>query len=195
LKDITARAATFLTAGHRRYDATARAFHWITALLIFIIVPLGWIFAEFKKPPFDAGALYASWHKTLGLVVLALVVARLIWRLTNPPPVLPGRMAVAERWAAYVSHWLLYAVLFVMPISGYIMSSAGKRPITIAGLFDFPKAPVSETTGKLAESIHLTTQWAVYGLVLLHILAVAWHLSVRRDDILARMLPRQINAD
>ncbi len=205
MKDITRMTSTLYGSGSRRYTATARAFHWITAIIIFAIVPLGWIFAEFKTPAgnksvFEAPipgspADYSAVHKTLGLLIIAIVVARIVFRIANPPPALPGRMAEWEKVIAIASHWLLYAILIVMPVSGYIMSSGGKFPISIVGLFDFPKLPVSKDMADIAKTIHLYAQFALYGLVILHVFATAWHLVVRRDGILDRMLPRQANAD
>lgn len=188
-----------------RYRPGARWFHWLTALLIFAIVPLGWIFAEFKTKPDSGGhfagpfpgttADYASVHKTLGLLVLVLVVARIGYRFAYKPPAFPRRISPFEAVVAHGTHWLLYLVLLVMPISGYVMSSGGKYPISIFGLFNFPKLPVSEAVGKTANQIHLIAQYAVYGLVILHVAAVCWHLFVRRDDLLDRMLPRQANGE
>ena len=194
MKDITARATPLLTLGPRRYSGAARALHWTTTLLIFAVVPLGWIFAEFKHP-LGGPELYASLHKTLGLLVLALITARLAYRALNPPPPMPGRLAEWERVLAFASHWLLYLTFLVMPISGYLLSSAGKHPISVLGLFDFPKLPVGADVGAIAEPVHLLGQWAVYALVILHVAATVWHLAVRRDAILDRMLPRQIHAE
>lgn len=205
MKDITRMTSTLYGTGSRRYTAGARAFHWVTALLMFAVIPLGWIFAEFKTKPgtpptFEAPipgspADYASVHKTLGLLIIAIVVVRIVYRIANPPPALPGRMAQWEKALSMASHWLLYAILIVMPVSGYIMSSAGPNPISILGLFDFPKLPVDKAIGSNAKAIHLYVQYAVYALVILHVFATAWHLAVKRDGLLDRMLPRQANAD
>lgn len=194
MKDITARTIPMVTAGPQRYGSAARVLHWVTALLVFAIVPLGWIFAEFKHP-LGGPEVYASLHKTLGLIVLALIVARLATRALNPPPPMPGRLAEWERVLAQASHWLLYLTFLVMPISGYLLSSAGDRPISVLGLVDIPKLPVARAIGATAKSIHLLGQWAVYALVLLHVAATVWHLAVRRDAILDRMLPRQVHAE
>ena len=206
MKDITGYTSMIYGSGAKRYSAAARAFHWVTALLIFAIVPLGWIFAEFKttggKPPtgFEAPIpgtpfAYASVHKTIGLAILVLVLARIAYRFVNRPPTLPGSMAAWEKGLAHASHWLLYLVLIVMPVSGYIMSSAGKNPISILGLVNFPKLPISKATGDIAKQIHLFTQYALYALVIGHVAAIVWHLWVRRDGILDRMLPKQANAE
>ena len=197
--------ATTVPPEARRYNVGARWFHWVTTLLIFAIVPLGWIFAEFKtmkdnKNLFEAPipgspADYASLHKTLGLLVLAIVAARIVYRLVNRPPPLPGRLPAVEKGLAHATHWLLYLVLLVMPISGYIMSSAGSYPIRIFWLFDFPKLPIPKEQGKIAASIHIYVQFVVYALVILHVAGVAVSLFLRRDNILGRMLPRQANAE
>ncbi len=205
MADYPIWSTTGLPPEPRRYDVGARWFHWITALLIFAIVPLGWIFAEFKtmkdnKNLFEAPipgspADYASLHKTLGLVVLAIIAARIAYRILNRPPSLPGRLPAVEKGLAHATHWLLYLVLLVMPISGYIMSSASDHPISILGLFDFPKLPIAKEQGKIAFKIHIYAQFVVYALVALHLACVAVSLFLRRDNILGRMLPRQANAE
>ena len=206
MKDITRFTSTLLYAsGTRRYRPGAQAFHWITAALMFVVIPLGWIFAEFKtkadaptifQAPFPGSpGDYASAHKTIGLLIFAIVAARIVYRIANPPPALPGRMALWERGLSHANHWLLYAILIVMPVSGYIMSSASTKPISIFGLFDFPKLPVGKAAGGIAFSVHVYVQWAVYALILLHVAATVWHLLVKRDALLDRMLPSQANAD
>jgi cytochrome b561 len=189
MKDITRFSSILYGSGARRYTSGAQAFHWITALLMFVIIPAGWIFAEFKtkagspdtfEAPFPGSPLaYASVHKTLGLAVFAM----------------PGRMAMWEKGLSHASHWLLYAILLVMPISGYVMSSASTKPISIFYLFDFPKLPVDKEMAGYAKNAHLYVQWAVYVLIALHVAATAYHLIVKRDGLLDRMLPRQRNAD
>ena len=205
MTDDTSWSMTGLPAEARRYNLGARWFHWVTTMLIFVIIPLGWIFAEFKtmkdnKTVFEAPipgspADYASLHKTLGLLVLAIVAARVVYRLVNRPPPLPGRIPAVEKGLAHATHWLLYLVLLVMPISGYIMSSAGDKPISIFWLFDFPKLPIPKAQGKIASNIHIYVQFVVYAVVALHLAGVAVSLFLRRDNILGRMLPRQANAE
>ena len=186
---------------NRRYAVGARWFHWITAALVFVVIPLGWIFGGFKtKPghpdvyvaPFPGTpADYASAHMTLGLVVLVVVLARLAFRLTRPPPGLPRRTSAGERLVALATHWLLYAVLIVMPISGYVMMAGDKPPIVLFGLFDLAKLPITPSQGFAAAVVHVYTQFLVYALIVLHLAGTAWHLFVRRDDLLSRMLPEQ----
>jgi cytochrome b561 len=193
------------SAPRRRYDLGARWFHWVTALLVFTVIPLGWIFGAFKtKPgapdtfvaPFPGTpADYASVHMTIGLFIFPIVTMRIIYRWRHRPPPLPGAMGVAEKGLAYLTHGLLYAVLIVMPVSGYVMSSGDKAPIRFFGLVDFPKLPITPGQGMTAAIIHVYVQFAVYALIAFHLAGTAWHLFVRRDNILGRMLPRQSNED
>ena len=89
------------------------------------------------------------------------------------------------------SHLLLYAVLIAMPISGYLISADGVHSFAYFGLFTVPHLPKIDWLAALGERIHLVGQWAAYGLIALHLAATAWHVAVRRDGILNRMLPPQ----
>ena len=188
-----------------RYSLGARWFHWGTTLLVFLVIPLGWVFGAFKTKP-DAPdtyvapfpgtpAAYASMHMSVGLLIFAVVAARITYRLAHRPPPLPSRMATTEKALGHATHWLLYAVFIVMPVSGYIMMSGDKPPISFLGLFNVPKISVTADQGTVAAIVHVYTQFAVYALIVLHLAGVAWHLFVRRDNLLGRMLPRQVNAE
>ena len=99
----------------------------------------------------------------------------------------------AIQWAAKISHWLLYAVLFGMPVSGYVMSAASGYGVAWFGL-PLPSLPRDKALVDLADKAHATGQWALYALVALHVLATGWHLWVRRDAVLSRMFPAQTHA-
>lgn len=185
---------TTLDAPSRRYTATAQGLHWLTALLFVAILPVAWHMTMLER----TDPTRESWftvHKSLGLTILALAVIRLAWRALHPPPLLPGTMSRVEEWLAMASHWLLYAILLAMPISGYLLSAAGGHPVSYFGLFDVPAlVPQSPILSKAGATFHILGQWAVYGLVGLHVLATAWHIAVKRDGVLDRMLPEQTEA-
>ena len=167
--------------------------HWLTALLMFAALPLAW--AMVNAPRTDPGReLLFTIHKSVGVTILALAAIRLILRATRPRPAEPTDM---PRWmaaSAVVSHWLIYAVLFAMPISGYLLSVAGGNPVSYFGLFDLPTIPKNPDIQSAARFVHLSLQWAVYALISIHVLATAWHVAVRRDGILDRELPPQRSA-
>ncbi len=129
----------FRSAAQRaRYTRAAQALHWLSALLMLAILPIAWHMTMLARDNPQRETWYTV-HKSIGLTILALSVARVIWRGSHPPPALPGTMMVRlERWTAQASHWALYIVLFAMPISGYMLSAGGGHPVSYFGLFELP---------------------------------------------------------
>ncbi len=177
-------------AAGARYTLTAQALHWVTGGLMFVVLPLAWVMVSMARDNPSRGLMFTL-HKSVGLTILALVAARLIWRRMNPAPAL-RHTARWEAAAAKASHWLLYAIMVGMPVSGYLLSAGSGRPVSYFGLFSIPGLPKNETVDGIATWLHVATgQWAVYALILLHLGATAWHVVVRRDGLLGRMLPAQ----
>jgi cytochrome b561 len=181
------RRVTSLT----RYTSVVQLLHWLTALLMFAVIPVGWHMMMLARGNPQREIWYTV-HKSIGLTILALAILRLGWRWCYPPPALPGTMASVERFAATLSHWLLYAVLIFMPASGYLFSAAGNHPIVWFGLITVPViVPQNPALASLGQALHLAGQWATYGLIILHVLGTTWHIVVGRDGVLERILPAQ----
>lgn len=168
-----------------RYSAFARALHWIMAGLVIANLILG----------FAHEALPADWkampvHKSIGLTVLALTLVRIAWRFTHPAPPLPATMPGWEKVAAHVTHFSFYALMLALPLTGWIMSSAGDRPLDWFFLFDVPKFAVTKTDAivGISRGSHepLGFIWAV--LILIHIAAALRHHFVLKDGVFRRML-------
>ena len=177
-----------------RYTAAAQAFHWLTALLFLAIVPIAWHMTMLARDD-PTRETWFTLHKSLGLTILALSVLRLVWRASHPAPPLPPSMARAEAFLARASHGALYVMIFAMPVSGYLLSAAGGHPVSYFGLFEVPTlVPQNPQLAHAGLVIHNLGQWAVYALVVLHVAATAFHLVVRRDGVLDRMLPDQNRA-
>ncbi|MFE0753376.1 cytochrome b [Inquilinus sp. NPDC058860] len=180
-------AAVRQTTG--RYTATAQGLHWVSATLILAVLVLAWVMESLPNGDASRGTVVML-HKSVGLTILALTAARLVWRAIHPPP--PARWAAWESAAATASHWLLYLVLLAMPLSGYLMSAGRGRAIPYFGLFDVPLlTPATDAIWRIGSTVHAVGQWALYVLVALHIAAAVWHVAVRRDGTLDRMLPEQ----
>jgi cytochrome b561 len=171
------------------YGAASRLFHWLTMLLVLLLVPIGLVMTTLDPGKFQ-DTLFVT-HESLGLSLLALILVRLLWRAVNPPP-LPSRdLSRVEIFASSAVHWLLYLVLLAMPLSGYVMVIAGGDPLTYFGLADAPRLLAkSRALAHVTETTHLTLQYAIYALVLMHAGAALHHHYWRRNDVLARMLPR-----
>ncbi len=179
------------TAPTRRYTATAQALHWVVALLMFITIPLAWVMVNMARTAPSREWIYTL-HKSFGLTVLALVAVRLVWRALHPAPPLPERMARWERAMATASHWMLYLILVGMPVSGYVLSATGTVGVPYFDLFSLPTLPKNQAVNDAARWVHAAVgQWLVYALIVLHVVATAWHAAVRRDGVLDRMLPEQ----
>jgi cytochrome b561 len=168
-----------------RYTKVARALHWAIALLILFNLWLG----------FAHDALPKDWkvmpvHKSVGLTVLALTLVRIGWRLTHPAPPLPARTPAWERLVAQVTHIGFYVLMLALPLTGWIMSSAGDRPLNWFFLFDVPKFGVAKgdaITG-ISHEGHEILGFVFAALILLHVAAALRHHFILKDGVLRRML-------
>lgn len=171
-----------------RYGAVAQLLHWATVALIvtqFVLAEL----AE-DLPRGLAKLELITRHKSLGITILALAVLRLAWRATGPVPPVP---ATAGRWArsaAGVSHWLLYGLLFALPLSGWLMSSSANYPVSWFGLVQLPDlvAP-GEALHETMEEVHEVLAQSLFVVAVVHALAALRHHFLLKDDVLRRMLP------
>jgi len=177
---------------HPRYDPVAVGLHWTIALLIIGMIPLGFFMKDLPiSVRFDAYAV----HKSIGLTVLALSVFRLVWRFLNPPPALPDGMPFFERFAAKATHWLFYALIIAMPLTGWLMVSASlKYPTVFFWMGEVPFIPMPEgidnkATAHQFNEVHYYLACGAIALITLHIGAALKHHFINRDTVLTRMLP------
>lgn len=174
------------TQATRRYSRGAILFHWtIAAAILFNL----WLGMWHDNLP-DTWKVMPV-HKALGITILVLSVARLAWRMTHPAPPLEPTMPAWERVAATTSHWALYALTILVPLTGWAMVSgaASRRPFDWFGLFPLPYLPVSAAVGGAAHEGHEVLGYALAALVVVHVLAALRHHLVLRDATLVRMLP------
>ena len=171
-----------------RYSAVAQAFHWIIAALIVTQFALGW---SGEDLPLGARKLVLlARHKSFGMTILVLAALRLLWRLFNRPPELPAGMTNVERTLAKGTHVLFYVLLFVMPLTGWMMSSAKNYSVSWFDQFTWPNLiSPSESAFNLLRAVHDTLSWLLFTIALLHILAALKHHFWNKDDVLKRMLP------
>jgi len=133
---------------------------------------------------------YYDLHKSLGITVLMLVVVRLGWRFSNPVPRPPAGVPPWQRRTAALSHGLLYTLLFMMPVAGFIGSKAGGYKASWFGLFEMPDLfGKDDGINTIAEAIHTYGSYAIYAIVGVHVAAALYHHVVLKDDVLRRMLP------
>ena len=174
-------------AGHR-YGVVAQALHWTIAALIVVQFVLAKL-AE-RLPLGMEKLILLARHKSFGMTILMLAMLRLAWRLANPPPPLPPGMTRAGRTTAGVTHTAIYALLFTMPLTGWLMSSAKNYSVSWFGLFTWPNLiGPSEPAFKLLRETHGILSEVLFAIVILHVLAALKHHFWDKDDVLRRMLP------
>jgi len=172
----------------QRYGPVAIALHWLIALAILILLGVGLWMTELKNSPTKI-EIY-TWHKWVGLTVLALAAFRLLWRLYRKPPTpLPG-----PSWqlrAAAGTHGLMYLLMLAMPLSGWLQNSASGFPLSWFGLFKVP-ALIARDREAFAfwQQVHEWLAWTLMAVIALHLAATVKHHFIDRDSTLTRMLPR-----
>ena len=172
-----------------RHAPALRALHWTIALLIFAAIAVGIAAINLPRSPFRVEVMTV--HKSLGVTVLALVVARVLVRLaTGAPPHIPP-LDVVTRYASKLAHFALYVLMLAMPISGYVHSSAGQHAFDWFGLFPMPMWVAADPAiDRSAGEAHYVLAWAIGAVITLHVAAALWHLLVKKDNVFARMGPR-----
>ena len=169
------------------YNRTAIVLHWLIAALVFAQLALGWWMIDIPKSPPGVRAYWFNIHKSIGITLGILILARLAWRLSHRPPPLPASVAPWQRTAARVSHWLLYACMLAMPISGYLGSSFTKYPIKYWG-FTLPHWGWEDAALKtLMSQIHYGAAWLFMALIAIHLAAALKHALIARDGVFQRM--------
>jgi cytochrome b561 len=171
-----------------RWGHVAQFLHWLIVALIITQVILANI-AEDLPIGVKKIAMYAR-HKSVGITILALAVIRLLWRWANPTPTLPATLKPYERALAGLTHFGLYLLLFAMPITGWMMTSARGFPVSWFGFFQLPDfVPKNKALYDAMKETHDTLALMLYAIVTLHVLAALKHHFVLKDDVLRRMLP------
>lgn len=179
-----------------RYTRTAIVLHWLMALLIvgnlLLAWSVDWLPDGWVRPIIDT-------HKSLGITALGLVLMRLLWRTTHRPPPLPDAYAGWERAASGVAHIIFYALMFSLPLSGWLHDSAWKdaatHPMQLFGLFEWPRMglimalppAMKESLHTLLGTVHTALGYVLYALLALHVGAALKHQWIDRQPELQRM--------
>jgi cytochrome b561 len=171
-----------------RWGAVAQFLHWLIVALIILQVILASI-AEDLPTGVQKIAMYAR-HKSVGITILVLAIVRLAWRWANPRPPLPDTLKPYERGLAGFTHAALYILLFAMPLTGWMMTSARGFPVSWFGFFQLPDfVPKDKSLYEAMKQTHDTLALVLYAIVTLHVLAALKHHFVLKDNVLRRMLP------
>ena len=175
-------------ASSTRYGGVAIGLHWLIAVAIVGSFSVGLYMADLPLSPLKL-KLY-SWHKWAGVTIFLCVVLRLVWRLLHRPPELPAGMPAWQRKAAEATHVLLYLLMFAVPLTGWLMSSAKGFQTVWFGVLPLPDLlDKNKELGDLLQEVHELLNFGMAALVAVHLGAALKHHFIDHDDVLARMLP------
>lgn len=164
--------------------------HWIFAIAVYAMFGIGlWMVTL---------SYYDGWyhqapelHKSIGVLLMMGLVIRVVWRRISPPPPAPKHHTRLTRLSATTAHIALYALLFAILISGYLISTADGKPISVFGIFEIPATLADAgSQADTAGTLHLWLAWSIVILSVLHGLAALKHHFIDKDDTLKRMLGR-----
>jgi cytochrome b561 len=187
-----------MAIGQDRYSTSAIVLHWLIAVLLIGNIGLAWYFNTLHGP---AAAAPVALHRSIGVTVLLLSLARLALRFISPPPPEPASLRPWELWLSKAVHVLFYVVMIGLPLTGWAMVSVGPRliqtPMTLFNLVPWPAitplttVPAAQVhpTHELFEAAHGLLGKLTYALIVLHVGAALKHQIIDRDTVVARMAP------
>ena len=169
------------------YTGVARTLHWITAAMVLIIIPVGIIMANMEQTPLKDTLYHA--HRSLGIILIPIVLYRLFYRLTHKPRPLPADIPWLQRFAADSVHHVLYVLLVFQPIIGWVATSAYRAPILFFGTFEVPPIwPENRALSEQLFTLHRAIGIIMALLLCAHIGGALYHHFIRRDRVLLRMV-------
>ena len=177
-------APTPHSAAH--YGATAKIFHWMIVALLAVQYPVGWLMPDIHRD-MQPGAPMAL-HISIGIVILVLIVARLIWRLTHP--VAPD--SSLPRWqqlSSEATHWLLYVLVLATILTGWLFASFRGWGVSFFYLMPIPLLADNAAAGKIIDGWHQAMEWSLLVVIGIHVAVALAHVFIYRDRIMQRMLP------
>ena len=172
----------------KTYGTVSKILHWLIGIAIIGMLIIGYTMTDMPNSPLKWKLFF--WHKAMGFTILWLAAVRLWWRLKNPVPALPNSMPKWQVFLSDVTLWILYALMFIMPLSGLMLTIMGGYSVDYFGLFTIPAISKGETElSQIGLMIHTYGAYTIIGLIIFHILGGLYHHFIRKDNVLKRMLP------
>lgn len=174
---------------HAYYNRTARVLHWLIALLLLGQLVFGWWLGDIPRNT-PARGYYVNLHKSMGLLLGLLILARMAWRLRHGAPALPDFMPRWQQKLAAASHHLLYLLMLLVPVAGYLASNFSKHGVKLFNVLLLPPwGSDDRQVYTLLNQTHKVAALLLLIMVVLHVAAALMH-GIRRDGIFSRMWPR-----
>ena len=173
-----------------KYHLLSRIFHWVMALLIIFMIGFGVYIADFIGEDSTNRYTLFDLHKSFGVLVLILLSLRIVNRFLNHPPALPQTIKKNERILAHLGHFGLYALMLIVPLSGYLMSNSYGFEVKFFGVLLPFITSLDIDNAKIFSEVHEISAYILAGLIAIHIIAVIKHrfFDQKENDVLNRML-------
>lgn len=170
------------------YGWLAKLFHWLVAVVVFGLFGLGFWMVDLGY--YDSwNKLAPYYHKSVGLLLMAVMLLRVLWRYVNKRPAPSMALTVKEARISHGVHIVLYVMIFLMFTTGYLISTADGRGIDVFNWFSVPSmGSLFENQEDIAGNIHEWLSYSLVGLAVIHLLAALKHHFINKDDVLKRML-------
>jgi cytochrome b561 len=171
----------------KSFGIITKAFHWVMAAIMLPQIVVGYVMSGLGEgDPLKGVLIY--YHKSMGILLLCLVIARIIWRLTEKNPALPKDM---PKWQAVAAEWnltFLYIMMGLMPLSGLLMSLLGGYPVKFFHYFTLSPLTEKSLTGYIFFKTHVIGGYIISASIILHVMAAFYHHLIRKDNVLKRMI-------
>lgn len=170
------------------YTGVAKLLHWLVLALLVVQFAIAWLMPDISRGSTPTGLI--GWHLSVGVAILAVMIARLAWRLTHPAPSAPADLSPALATLSRVTHYLLYAVLIVLPMLGWANASARGWAVRLFGVISLPAlAAKGSALGHSLGDVHATLATVLLAIVALHVAGALYHALILKDRTVQRMLP------
>jgi cytochrome b561 len=170
------------------YNNTAKALHWLIVVLLVAQFAVAWTMPDVHRDTKPIGLI--AWHLSIGALILLLMAVRLGWRAVSVVPPAPADLPLLLRLLSRVTHCLLYAILIVLPVLGWINANARGWTVWFLGVIPLPAlVSAGSSWGGEMGDVHMIVAWVLLGVAGLHVLGALYHQFVLRDGLLSRILP------
>ncbi len=177
-----------ITQAPAEYTGVAKSLHWLILGLLVVQFAIAWTMPEIGRGSVPTGLI--GWHLSVGIAILAVMVVRLAWRLTHPAPPAPSDLQPALATLSRVTHYLLYAVLIVLPVLGWANASSRGWAVKLFGIVPLPALTSKNSAlGHSLGDVHATLATVLLAIVALHVAGALYHALVLKDRTLQRILP------
>jgi cytochrome b561 len=172
------------------YNNTAKSLHWLTLVLLVAQFAVAWTMPDIDRDTKPIGLI--AWHLSIGGLILLVTLVRLGWRTVSAVPPPPADLPASLRLLSRATHFLLYTILIVLPLLGWINANARGWTVWLAGVIPLPAlVPSGSSWGRQMGEVHQIVAFVLIGVVGFHVLGALYHQFVLRDALLSRMLPKR----